>query len=178
MNNQTFCSWLTPRVERRATGQEGKGVYAVQPLAKDECIWTPFGLQQQDVLAHPQESLRPGAQVASHLLYAYLSIEELGGESFRHSCNPNAGFRGIAALVALRPIVPEERITFDYAMCLPDNFGQMTCQCGALTCRKVITGQDWNRPELQLRYQGYFLSFVEEKIRQGQQRGEAYAQTS
>lgn len=147
----------------------GKGLYAVQPLAKDERIWALFDPQllREKSSACCQENQTFFEQFASQLVYAYSSLAELGGESFTHSCDPNAGFRGAVELVALHPIAPDERITFDYAMCLPFNFGEMTCHCGARTCRQRVTGNDWELPALQQRYQGYFQPFIEAKIAQG-----------
>jgi hypothetical protein len=40
----------------------------------------------------------------------------------------------------------------------------MTCNCGAPGCRKVITGRDWMKPELQQKYRGYFSWYLEKKI--------------
>jgi transcription initiation factor TFIIIB Brf1 subunit/transcription initiation factor TFIIB len=38
------------------------------------------------------------------------------------------------------------------------------CNCGAAHCRKVLTGKDWQKEELQERYSGYFSSYLQEKI--------------
>jgi hypothetical protein len=177
MSDKNFKSWLTSKVERREIGQGDKGMYAVQPIAKDERIWGFFNplLPPEKSSACCQSYPTYFDQVVSQLVYAYLTLDELGGESFTHSCDPNAGFRGTLELVAMHPISPDERITFDYAMCLPFTFGQMTCRCGAVTCRKVVTGNDWELPELQQRYQGYFQPFIEEKITQVKNRGELHA---
>jgi hypothetical protein len=41
----------------------------------------------------------------------------------------------------------------------------MECHCGASTCRRIVTGQDWRRPDLQEKYRGYFSWYLEQKIR-------------
>src|SRR5436853_64842 len=38
------------------------------------------------------------------------------------------------------------------------------CNCGAPNCRKILTGRDWQRPELQKRYAGYFSAYLADKI--------------
>jgi hypothetical protein len=38
------------------------------------------------------------------------------------------------------------------------------CQCGAANCRGTLTGKDWQRPELQKRYSGYFSAYLVRKI--------------
>ena len=43
----------------------------------------------------------------------------------------------------------------------------MPCRCGVPTCRRLITGQDWRRPELQQKYGGHFAWFLLGKIRAG-----------
>jgi len=39
------------------------------------------------------------------------------------------------------------------------------CECGAPNCRKIVTGKDWQRPELQRRYAGYFSAYLARKNR-------------
>ena len=68
---------------------------------------------------------------------------------FNHSCNPNAGLRGQLNLVAMRDIAPDEEVTFDYAMVLYCGKGakpyQLECACGAPSCRRIVTDDDWQR---------------------------------
>jgi hypothetical protein len=40
------------------------------------------------------------------------------------------------------------------------------CTCGAETCRGVVRGTDWQRPELQDCYAGHFLPYIERRFRQ------------
>lgn len=82
-----------------------------------------------------------------------------------HSCDPNTGSGGdVYTLVAMRDIEPGEEITIDYAVVDGDPDWNMPCGCGAPSCRKVITGNDWKLPELQERYKGYFQKNIQEKI--------------
>jgi hypothetical protein len=72
---------------------------------------------------------------------------ELGGlgPKVNHSCDPNCGIRtngsGAPDLLARRPIVPGEEITFDYAM---RNYSvehfPPRCRCDASNCRVRVTG--------------------------------------
>ena len=81
-----------------------------------------------------------------------------------HSCEPNLGLQGQIVYVALRDIAVGEELTFDYAMNEDDPNEIMTCQCGAESCRKVITGVVWKKPEIQSRYNGYFSWFIQRRI--------------
>ncbi|MFL6568844.1 MAG: SET domain-containing protein, partial [Chthoniobacterales bacterium] len=56
-------------------------------------------------------------------------------------------------------------LTHDWAMTDDNDDPPTGCRCGAGQCRKIITGKDWQRPELQRRYAGYFSAYLEEKIR-------------
>ncbi len=110
-------------------------------------------------------------QIGDDLFSAYSTEEELrvwrsglAGDYFNHSCVPNAGFRGMIEVVAMREIEAGEQITFDYAMCSTQSFDDMDCLCGAESCRKRFTGDDWKMPELQRRYRSYFQPYIEEKI--------------
>jgi hypothetical protein len=38
------------------------------------------------------------------------------------------------------------------------------CKCGSPNCRGTVTGKDWQRPELQKRYAGYFSAYLAAKI--------------
>ena len=82
-----------------------------------------------------------------------------------HSCEPNLGVRGQIVFVAMRDIAAGEELTHDWAMTDNDN-SSTDCRCGAQNCRGTISGQDWQRPELQARYAGYFSEYLAEKIRQ------------
>lgn len=54
-----------------------------------------------------------------------------------HSCEPNCEVRE-ARLIALRDIPVVEEITFDYAIGMYDDPWEMVCNCGTLSCRKII----------------------------------------
>ena len=68
-------------------------------------------------------------------------------------------------VVARRAIAAGEEITGDYAVWeAGDNYVLEPCNCGTNLCRGRITGGDWRRPELQKRYAGHFLPYIERRI--------------
>lgn len=160
-------NWVSPKVQVQITEECGRGVFAVEMIAKHERI-AVFGghIVTFDVFdTLPEACQHYSYQIADDLIYAYLDIAELGEtDCFNHSCAPNAGFHGPIELVAMRDIAAGEEITFDYATCLTASFGDMDCLCGAASCRNRVTGEDWKLPELQERYRGYFQPYIEEKI--------------
>jgi len=80
-----------------------------------------------------------------------------------HSCDPNLGVRGEITFVAMREIQADEELTHDWAMSDDDDYS-LKCDCGASGCRQILTGKDWQRPDLQRRYAGYFSAYLARKI--------------
>jgi hypothetical protein len=66
--------------------------------------------------------------------------------------------------VALRDIDAGEELTHDWATTDDDTY-EMECNCGSENCRKVISGQDWRRKDLQEKYEGNLSWYIDEKIR-------------
>jgi hypothetical protein len=64
----------------------------------------------------------------------------------------------------MRDIQPGEEICFDYAMSDTMPYDEFQCECGAPNCRRSVTGSDWQLPELQKRYAGYFSPHVQRRI--------------
>ena len=91
-------------------------------------------------------------------------MEREGGMMhLNHSCDPNVGVQGQIVFVASRDIGTDEELTIDYAM-IDDEPGEMECNCGTATCRKIITGNDWMKKELQRKYNGYFSWFIQRRL--------------
>src|SRR6266403_877996 len=80
-----------------------------------------------------------------------------------HSCDANLGIRGEITFVAMHDIRAGEELTHDWAMTDDDDYS-VECKCGAPNCRKILTGKDWQRPELQKRYASYFSAYLADKI--------------
>jgi hypothetical protein len=80
-----------------------------------------------------------------------------------HSCAPNVGFSGNVVLVAMRDVRQGEELTTDYAL-FDDSDEHMPCLCGAPNCRGLITGRDWQRPELQRKYGSYFSTYLRDRF--------------
>ena len=80
-----------------------------------------------------------------------------------HSCESNLGMRGEITFIALRDISAGEELTHDWALTDDDDYS-VECHCGTAHCRGTLTGKDWQRPDLQERYAGYFSPYLAEKI--------------
>lgn len=104
-------------------------------------------------------------QIDEDLFIAPMSDEEreLSMLYSNHSCDANLGLRGEITFVAMRDIRAGEELTHDWAMTDDDDYS-VKCKCGSPNCRKTLTGKDWQRPELQKRYTGYFSAYLARKI--------------
>jgi hypothetical protein len=80
-----------------------------------------------------------------------------------HSCDANLGIRGEITFVAIRDIAAGEELTHDWCT-TDDDSCSVTCNCGAPNCRGTLTGKDWQRPDLQEKYAGYFSTYLQRKI--------------
>jgi hypothetical protein len=60
----------------------------------------------------------------------------------------------------------DEELTWDYAIFeLDENWlSKFSCNCGDPHCRRTVTGRDWMRADLQLRYAGHFHPGLQKRI--------------
>jgi len=70
---------------------------------------------------------------------------------------------GQICFVAMRSIQAGEKLCLDYAMAITGDY-KMECNFGNSNCRKLITGDDWKKKELQQRYGKYFSWFIYKKF--------------
>lgn len=159
------CSWLSPKLESRTNlAKGGNGVYALETLKKGELV-AMFGgvVLTGNQLETVPELLRSLSIQVEDDLYLVTRIPG-AGDHFNHSCEPNTGLSGQIALIAMRDIAEGEEMTFDYATCDSSDYDEFVCACGAESCRGQITGNDWKRPELWEKYEGYFSPYLAHKI--------------
>ena len=161
-------SIYSSKVELRESPIHGKGLFAKTPIRIGEILFVKNGhiLPIQDKFSNdiidcywPIDDMRVlGAKDAGEMDVVKLFIN--------HSCDPNCGLVGIGTGVAMRDIAQDEEISFDYAM-LDNEAYDFPCHCGSTKCRGHFTGFDWKKPELQRRYNGFFVDYLQEKIANG-----------
>lgn len=160
-------SYLSPKTEVRQSPIHGRGLFAAAGIAKDEIAAIKGGhIITRDELREITPQLGPvEIQIADDLFIAPVTKEEREGSMLysNHSCDANLGIRGNIIFVAVRDIRPGEELTHDWAVTDDDDYS-VKCNCGASICRGTLTGKDWQRPDLQKRYAGYFSWYLAEKI--------------
>jgi hypothetical protein len=161
-------SYLSPKTEVRESKIHGHGLFAAADISKDEVVAVKGGHIVDRKTLHVEVTPRLGPveiQIDEDLFVAPVTNEEreLSMLYSNHSCDPNLGVRGEITFVAMRDIRAGEELTHDWAMTDDDDYS-VECKCGAPNCRKILTGKDWQRPELQKRYAGYFSAYLADKI--------------
>lgn len=81
-----------------------------------------------------------------------------------HSCDPNMWHADAFTVVARRDIAAGEEITIDYATHSDAQGVLLECSCGSELCRGLITGTDWQVPELRERYGDHWAPVLLERI--------------
>jgi hypothetical protein len=160
-------SYISPKAVVKVSPIHGRGLFARAPFARGEvvCVKGGYVFDRAALKAMPDWYRSAEIQVAEDLFIGPLAEAEREGSMIfsNHSCEPNVGVRGQIVFVALRDVEAGEELTHDWATTDDDDY-ELVCRCGAPTCRKVITGQDWRRPDLQEKYRGHFSSYLAEKI--------------
>lgn len=157
-------SYISPKAAKGGpSGIEGRGLRAVEPIARDEIVAIKGGhvVDTATLRALPERLRNSEVQIADgfHLVALDDAEYEPVMLFINHSCEPNVGFAGNVVLVAMRDVAAGEELTTDYAL-FDDDGGAMACRCGTPSCRGVIDGRDWRRPELQRRYGRYFSWYL------------------
>jgi SET domain-containing protein len=164
----TPLSYRSPKTEVRESKIHGRGLFATADIAKDEVVAVKGGhiISREQMREKVTPRLGPvEIQIDDDLFIAPVTEEERKDSMLytNHSCDPNLGTRGEITFVAMRNIRAGEELTHDWAMTDDDDYS-VECNCGVPNCRKILTGKDWQRPELQARYAGYFSQYLEKKI--------------
>jgi hypothetical protein len=161
-------SYCSPKTKVRGSKIHGRGLFAIADIAKNEIVAIKGGhiVDRKTLREKITPVLGPvEIQIDDHLFIAPVTEEEreLSMLYSNHSCDPNLGVRGEITFVAMRDIRTDGELTHDWAMTDDDDYF-VECNCGACDCRKTLTGEDWQRPDLQERYAGYFSAYLARKI--------------
>jgi SET domain-containing protein len=161
-------SYISPKAAVKESSIHGKGLFAVAPFAQGEivCVKGGYIFNRETLQSMPEWYRAAEIQIADDLFIGPLNESEREGSMIfsNHSCEPNLGVQGQVVFVAMRDIETGEELTHDWATTDDDSY-EMQCGCGSVNCRKIITGRDWQRPELQEKYRGYISWYLAEKIK-------------
>lgn len=160
---------MNPDLTVKTTGKYGGGIFTQSKIKKGALVAVLGGhvykISEEEKL--PEEIRDNGIQITEDLALGIINGKEIEDAIyFNHSCEPNIGIKGQIFMIAMRDILKDEQVTFDYAMTLGGKEKYtMTCLCETKNCRGKITNNDWKLPSLQKKYKGYFQWYIEEKIK-------------
>lgn len=161
------CSYASPKIEARVTTDRGRGVFCISPIARDEVVGIIGGelLFLADALSMAEDQKSQCLQIEEEHVLWISSYTQSTADWINHACAPNLGLAGQITFIALRDIAVGEEVCYDYAMSDGSSIDEFPCQCGAPSCRKIITGQDWMKPALQKAYAGYMSPYLARRIK-------------
>ncbi len=160
-----YFSYLSPKLETRPRPEMGNcGVFARELVRKDEIVvlWGGRVLAGDELDPDMPNFTQQVLQIEDQFFLYSLEMEP--SDCFNHSCEPNVGMTGQIGLIAMRDIQPDEEVCLDYAMCDGTSYDEFDCSCKSPHCRGRVTGDDWKRPELWGRYDGYFSPYLQRRI--------------
>lgn len=163
-------TWFEPRLEIRKSRISGNGMFAREPIKQGEtvCIVGGMVMTGSEFAAFQEtHSFYNSIQIDNHLhLVEDPEITRSQDSSMNHSCDSSAWMEDEVTLVARRDIEPGEEVTVDYALFTTQSNWMLDnrCRCGSPNCRRMITGDDWRRRDVQERYRNHFSPFINRRI--------------
>ncbi|MBW1849135.1 MAG: SET domain-containing protein [Deltaproteobacteria bacterium] len=141
--------------ELRVSDRKGEGVFATRSFITGEIVMVGI----IDKILEENHSHASQTGVNEYVLHAGLISK------VNHSCDPNCGISinesGAHDFVAIREIIVNEEITFDYAMRNYDvDYFPKQCMCGSEMCRGRITGWKDLPDERKEIYEGFVAPYL------------------
>ena len=173
-------TWVDPRIEFRPSRISDNGMFAGEPINKGEAVCIVGGIVMTDEEFEAfQATYRNynAIQINDHLhLVEDPEVTRNLEGSMNHSCDSSSWMDDDATLVARRDIEAGEEVTIDYALFTTQSNWMLDtrCRCGSPFCRRIITGDDWRREDVQERYLNHFSPFINrriERLRKGSMHG-------
>ncbi len=165
-NSYLPTTWYDPRVKIHPSSIHGMGMVALQPIREGEIVVRIGGtvMTEEEFQTYILTVSRYNAVQIGETMHLVDVPTSLGG--MNHSCDANLWMLDEATVVARRDIMAGEELTQDYALYTTSpTWTLKPCRCRTPVCRHVITGNDWQRPDVQARYRDHFSPFLNERIR-------------
>jgi uncharacterized protein len=170
MKNYLPQTWFDPRLEFRKSSISGRGMFVLEPIQKGEIVCIVGGMVMTDsefADFQATHSFYNSIQIDDHLhLVEDPEITRDLEDTMNHSCDSSAWMADEVKLVARRDIEAGEEVTVDYALFTTQTNWMLDtrCHCGSPDCRRIITGDDWRREDVQERYRNHFSPFINRRI--------------
>lgn len=140
------------RIQVKKSGIHGKGVFALQPIAKGETVIEYKGeviTWKEALRRHPHDPADPNHTFYFHVDEHNVIDAKYGGNAARwinHACAPNCEadeVDGRIFIKALRNLKPGEELFYDYGLIFEGRHTkalkkQFECRCGTRACRGTM----------------------------------------
>jgi hypothetical protein len=161
-------SWINPKLTAGESKIHGEGVFASVPIARGEKLMEFGGEKITGAQANNGNYRECSVWLIADDTYLALPVTDPHAsldENLNHSCDPNAWLTDEVTLTARRNIAAGEEVTLDQGTWNFDEseytWDQADCACGSQICRKRLTESDWQRSDVQQRYEGHFHPIIE-----------------
>jgi len=159
--------WLHPSVAVRPSPIAGRGLFATEDLAGGTVVSRLGGrlVDAPELRRLIEESAAGRAPYVDSIVVAqdrHLVLEPGGDNRFgNHSCDPNLGWVDEYTLATMADVPAGDELVNDYAMSTADAEYVLRCHCPSYRCRQMVAGDDWRIPQLQTRYRGWWVPYVQ-----------------
>ncbi|WP_219215014.1 SET domain-containing protein [Variovorax boronicumulans] len=140
------------RIQTRRSGVHGKGVFAVQDIAKGDTLIEYKGevISWKEALRrHPHDPAQPNHTFYFHVDDKRVIDGKVDGNAAKwinHACDPNCEadeIEGRIFIKALRDIPAGEELNYDYGLIIdlpytPELLAEFPCWCGSEACRGTL----------------------------------------
>lgn len=159
--------WLSDQVEVRPSRIAGLGLVATGEIAGGTVVSRLGGHLVSDaalreMLRAPRDAYIDTVSIFEdgNLVLPVGTANHYGN----HSCEPNLWWVEPFSLATRTRIAAGTELTVDYGTLTDDPDYWMECACRTATCRRIITGVDWTRPDLQDRYGDHWVPVLRRKM--------------
>lgn len=164
--NYLPTTWYAPVLEIRPSPMQGNGMFATRPIHEGEVVVIIGGRVMSNVQFRAFITTVPRYNAIQIGEDAHLVDISTAPGGMNHSCDANLWLRDEVTVIARREIMAGEELTQDYVIYTTSPDWVMSpCRCGSSLCRHTVTGNDWQRRDVQERYKDHFSPFINERIR-------------
>ena len=160
-------SYVSPKVEKKDINGRGYGLFAKEFISKGEIVSISGGIiiTKDDFEKLKSEQLDYAYHITDDFLICPLNPSDPSDDwRMNHCCEPNCGLDGNIVFLAIRDILKDEELTYDYCMTETNPDYKMNLFCDKSSCRKVFSGNDWKIPEIQKKYKDYFSNYIKKLL--------------
>ncbi len=161
--------WIHPDLEVQGSPIAGEGLFTTAPIAAGTVLIRLGGVTVSTAGLHElfARGALDGTYIDSFALDDDTHLVLPAGTAAHfanHSCDPTMWWVGPLAMAARRHLDQGVEVTTDYGVISDDASFRMTCTCGTSGCRRIITGVDWQRPDLRATHRGHWPPGLQRRI--------------